>query len=101
MKKFLLIFCLLASPCLAQDLTVINALNLNAYQKKKLETIDEKNDKEFKKILTYKQKRKLHEIKRLEHAAGKHADKRLFKPDPNLPVFGMKEECCPNHANNL
>ncbi len=135
MKKLLTIFCLaasafLAAPVLAfENETTINALNLNVCQKQQLNELDDKYaesslaagqtdaksaaksakqyEKELKRILTRKQRTKLKTINRLDKKADKRGDERMFKPDPNFNVFGMKPECkckgrakkkCPNHS---
>ncbi|MDR1168654.1 MAG: hypothetical protein LBK53_07200 [Heliobacteriaceae bacterium] len=55
--------------------------------------INNRYDSQFYAILDGKQKAKLREINRLEKRGLRNSDKRLFKPDPNFRVFGVKEEC--------
>ncbi len=106
MRNFIVILAFLSgTACLADDYRrtlYMNALNMNAKQLKQAETFDEtKYDDELDDVLNRKQCRKLREMQKLDRKHARRANKPLFKHDPNVRTFGMKEEYGINYGRGF
>jgi hypothetical protein len=76
--------------CLSKQKKLVKKLD------KEVERINDVYEREFYSILTRQQKNKYNEIRHIKERERKNADKPLFKHDPNVRVFGVREECQTN-----